>query len=131
MESSHPVRPDLPVEGCARWGEFAGHQQFPDSVRFALDHALAEHLQNLVHHSQATRVALRFEVDAECVRVTVTDDGGEFDPTGVPAVDPSTPIDERPIGGLGIHLMRRLTDGLVYTRFPGTNRLEMMKRIAP
>ncbi len=131
MESTHPVRPDLPSEGCARWGEFAGHQQFHEPVRFALDHALAEHLQNIVHYSHATQVVLRFEVEPGCVRVTVTDDGTGFDPTQAPQVDTSTPIEARPIGGLGIHMMRRLTDELVYTRLPGMNRLEMVKKFGP
>ena len=131
MESTHPVRPDLPTEGCARWGEFAGRQQIPDSVRFALDHALAEHLQNIVNHTRATQVLLRFEAEPGCVRAMVSDDGSAFDPTQVPAVDTSVPLEHRPIGGLGIHMMRRLTDGLVYTRLPGMNRLEMVKKFEP
>lgn len=59
-------------------------------------------------------VALR--VSPGRLAVEVTDDGDPFDPTtGLgPIVD--QPIEDRPIGGLGLHLIRELSDGLAYQR---------------
>lgn len=131
MEFSSPNRPELPDDGCARWGEFAAEHRLPDAVRFAVDHALTEHLQNIVNHSGAAQVGIRFQLDPGRVRVTVTDDGREFDPTRAPEVDTTVPLADRPIGGLGIHMMRRLTDSLTYHRLPGTNRLEIAKHLGP
>jgi serine/threonine-protein kinase RsbW len=131
VEFSHPVSPDLPTDGCARWDEFAGEHQLPAPVRFALDHALVEHLQNIVNHGEATQVVVQFELDPGWVRATVSDDGGEFDPTHAPAVDTSAPLEGRRIGGLGIHMIRKMTDSLSYHRLPGINRLEMSKRLGP
>lgn len=131
MEFSSPNRPELPDEGCARWGEFAAQHRLPDAVRFAVDHALTEHLQNIVNHSGAAQVTVFFQLEPDSARVTVSDDGVEFDPTRAPEVDTTVPLEDRPIGGLGIHMMRRLTDSLRYQRLPGTNRLEIAKRLGP
>lgn len=120
--------PQLPVDGCARWGEYVGQRKLPEAVGFALDHALAEHLQNIVHYSQAKRVVVGFDVTADVARITVTDDGIPFDPTQFAAVNTSAPIRERPVGGLGIHMMRKLTDGMTYRRAEGRNCLELLKR---
>lgn len=119
----------LPTDGCTRWEEFAADHRVPAPVRMALDHALAEHLQNIVNHSRATRVSIRFEALPDSVSAMVSDDGVAFDPTAAPLVDTSAPIEERPIGGLGIHMMRRLCDHLVYLRVGGTNQLELIKRV--
>src|SRR6266498_2918337 len=40
--------------------------------------------------------------------LTVTDDGHRFNPLEVAAPDITLPLDERPIGGLGIHLLRQM-----------------------
>lgn len=95
----------------------------------ALDHALAEHLQNIVNHSGATEVEVLFRSDPEAVLAVVRDNGRAFDPTAAPEVDTATPMADRPIGGLGIHMMRRLCDRLSYQRLEGINRLELSKAL--
>ncbi len=120
----------LPTDGCARWEEFADAHQVPGPVRMALDHALVEHLQNIVNHSRATRVGIRFDAMPDSVSALISDDGVAFDPTAAPEVNTATPIDERPIGGLGIHMMRRLCDQLVYRRQGEVNQLQLIKRLS-
>jgi len=44
-------------------------------------------------------------------------------------VDVTASIDERPIGGLGIHMVRKLMDGIEYAREGNRNRLVMTKRV--
>lgn len=129
MEFASPNSDRLPPEGCARWAEFAGGHRLPEPVRFAVDHALAEHLQNIVNYSGATNVTVRFELKPGAVVATVRDDGAEFDPTQVPEVDTKQSLADRPIGGLGIHMMRRLCDGLSYRRLAGVNQLELTKKL--
>src|SRR5262245_48745848 len=48
--------------------------------------------------------------------LTVSDDGHEFNLLEVPEPDTSLPVEDRPVGGLGIHLLRRLADSLTYER---------------
>ena len=63
----------------------------------------------------------------ECMEVI--DDGHAFNPLEAPPPDLSLPMEKRPIGGLGIHLLRELSDGITYERRNGTNRLVLTKRM--
>jgi serine/threonine-protein kinase RsbW len=62
--------------------------------------------------------------------VEVEDDGRPFDPLLVPPPDLTLPLERRPIGGLGIHLIRSLMDEVAYARHDGRNVLKMAKRLA-
>ncbi|MBO7479547.1 MAG: SpoIIE family protein phosphatase [Bacteroidales bacterium] len=59
----------------------------------------------------------------------ITDSGVPFDPTQKPEVDITASLDERPIGGLGIHLVRQLMDSVSYRREDGKNILTLIKMI--
>jgi len=61
--------------------------------------------------------------------VEVEDDGREFNPLASPPVDVSVPLERRPIGGLGIHMIRQLMDSVTYRRENGRNILKLVKRI--
>ena len=60
--------------------------------------------------------------------VEVEDDATAFNPLEVPAPDLDRPLDERLVGGLGIHLVRQVMDGLDYRRLDGKNLLVMKKK---
>jgi serine/threonine-protein kinase RsbW len=68
-------------------------------------------------------------VDDGALRIEVIDDGRPFNPLEAPAPDTSLAIMARPIGGLGIHLMRELADQTTYERRDRTNRLVLLKRM--
>jgi anti-sigma regulatory factor (Ser/Thr protein kinase) len=59
----------------------------------------------------------------------VIDDGHPFDPLTAPPPDFSLEVEDRPIGGLGIYLLRKLADNISYERNHGTNRLTLTKRL--
>lgn len=59
--------------------------------------------------------------------MNVIDDGHPFDPLTLPPPDFSRDIQDRPTGGLGIHLLRQLADHIEYERRDGTNRLTLTK----
>jgi anti-sigma regulatory factor (Ser/Thr protein kinase) len=60
----------------------------------------------------------------------LVDDGRAFDPLQVAAPDLAAPLEERAVGGLGVHLMRHLVDDIQYRRDGGRNHLVFTKRIA-
>jgi anti-sigma regulatory factor (Ser/Thr protein kinase) len=64
------------------------------------------------------------------VSLTVQDEGVPFNPLDAPAADDTAPIEERPIGGLGIHLVRKLMDEIAYAREGNRNRLVVRKRVS-
>lgn len=57
----------------------------------------------------------------------ISDSGTPFDPTKKEDVDISLPVEERRIGGLGIHLVRQLMDKINYERKDGRNILTLIK----
>jgi anti-sigma regulatory factor (Ser/Thr protein kinase) len=65
----------------------------------------------------------------EILTATVIDDGRPFDPLALPPPDLSLDIKDRPIGGLGIFLLRKLADEIHYQRRDGRNRLTLEKRM--
>ena len=61
--------------------------------------------------------------------VEIADDGRPFNPLeDTPTADTTSPMDERPIGGLGVHLVRTLMSDVRYRRENDRNRLTMVKR---
>ncbi|MBQ6953577.1 MAG: SpoIIE family protein phosphatase [Bacteroidales bacterium] len=76
-------------------------------------------------------------VDVEAVirekelRFILSDSGVAFDPTAAPEADITLDVSERPIGGLGIFLVRNIMDEVTYTRSDdGKNILTMIKKLA-
>ena len=62
--------------------------------------------------------------------ITLTDDGKAFDPiqAEVP-VDIEKPLEERKIGGLGIHIVKKLMDDVSYCRKDNKNILTLEKKL--
>jgi anti-sigma regulatory factor (Ser/Thr protein kinase) len=61
------------------------------------------------------------------LNVTITDTGIPFNPFDAPPPDLSSNLAERPIGGLGIHLVRSLMNSVEYVREGGENRVRLRK----
>jgi len=58
-----------------------------------------------------------------------SDDGRAFNPLEAPEPDFSLPIEDRPIGGLGLHLLRSMADSVTYERRDGLNRVTLVKTL--
>ena len=69
-------------------------------------------------------------VNDRALRIEVIDDGQPFNPLEAPEPDTSLAMADRPIGGLGIHLLRGLADEATYERRDRTNRLVLLKRLS-
>ena len=111
--------------------DFGARHQFPNEVVVALNVALDEVLNNIIsygyedagHHD----ISVRLELRGGNVEVVVEDDGKPFDPLAVPA--PDLTIRRRADGGVGLHFVRTLTDGMTYARRDGINQLRLTKRL--
>ena len=57
----------------------------------------------------------------------LTDSGKEFDPTQAPDADITLSAEDRPIGGLGIFLIRQIMNTVEYQRIEGKNFLTLVK----
>ncbi|MBQ4445373.1 MAG: ATP-binding protein, partial [Prevotella sp.] len=63
------------------------------------------------------------------IKFTISDEGAAFDPTIAKNADTSLSAEERPIGGLGILLTRKLVDTINYERINGRNILTLKKMV--
>ena len=115
-------------------GDFVCARQIPPPVVQAADLALEEHLTNVMSYAYEDArdhdIIVRLEANDADFVIEVEDDGKPFDPTEAPKVDTSLPLDKKPIGGLGIHLIRRAMDEMRYTRQGNRNVLRMIKRLS-
>ena len=114
--------------------EFARAEHLPARVLQAADLALEELLTNLMTYAfddtLSHEIVVRCAVDQDHLTIEVEDDGTPFNPLLNPEVDTSVPLKDKPIGGLGIHLIRKFMDELNYRREAGKNILRMRKRLS-
>lgn len=114
------------------FGDFADTHALPDAVRRSVSVVLDELLTNTLSYGLADRggeVIVDVELHADRLVVTISDDGRPFDPFAQPAPDTTLSVEDRPIGGQGIHLVRRMVDDLSYLRRSDRNIVTLTKRL--
>ena len=74
-------------------------------------------------------VEILFESDESRVKLTFIDEGVPFDPVKYTNPDVSLSADERQIGGLGIYIVKRTMDELLYLYTDRKNHLTLVKSI--
>jgi anti-sigma regulatory factor (Ser/Thr protein kinase) len=65
----------------------------------------------------------------ESIILVLTDTGKEFDPTKAPEADITLSAEDRPVGGLGIFLIRQIMNEVKYERIDGKNILTLEKKL--
>ena len=115
-----------------RLDAFGARNRLPSDVVFAVKLALEELVTNTILYGYADDDAHTIEVnlnlDDEVLRATIVDDAAAFDPRNATEPDLTSPLAERPIGGLGVHLVKNLMDGIDYRRDGERNRITLTKR---
>ncbi|MBO7625348.1 MAG: ATP-binding protein, partial [Bacteroidales bacterium] len=103
------------------------------SVTMNIDLALEEAVVNVMNYAYPEGNFGEVDVTAcfcnGTLVFTVSDSGIPFDPTKVSDPDTSLSAEERPIGGLGIHLVRQLMDEVAYCYENNHNILTLKKKI--
>lgn len=115
--------------------EVADADDWPEKITTQLRLVLEELVVNIIHYGHEDEegdvlhdIEVVLVADAQMVAVEIIDDGKPFDPlqdAHVPDVD--LDIEDRPIGGLGIHLVQKLTDKVEYSREQNLNKLRIEK----
>lgn len=105
----------------------------PEDLEMDINLALEEVFVNVIRYGypDSSKHDIRVSIALEngVVSLTIDDDGIAFNPLDAPAVDLQAPLEGRPIGGLGIHLVRNLMDQVEYARRDDHNQLIMKKRV--
>jgi serine/threonine-protein kinase RsbW len=97
--------------------------------------AVEELVTNIVRYgyappAQPGSAAITLRLADDRFVVEIVDDGGEFDPFAAPEPDLDAPIEERRVGGLGLHLVKALMDRTRYRRVGAHNVVEISRRVA-
>jgi anti-sigma regulatory factor (Ser/Thr protein kinase) len=69
------------------------------------------------------------ELSGDRLTVSITDDGIPFNPFGVETPDTKLSLEERKIGGLGVHLVRKVMDKAIYQRRVDKNVVTLVKEL--
>ncbi len=81
------------------------------------------------HGGDVSEIEITMTSDEDSVIIEITDDGRPFDPLmDAPAPDFTSPLGDRAIGGLGVHLVQTIMDEMHYRRTQGKNHLALTKR---
>jgi len=112
--------------------EFGGENNFKTEEEYAIYLCLEEMVTNVISYAWPDggehTIDIRLAVGEESIRVEIDDDGVEFNPVEFGAPDTAAPAEERPIGGLGIHLVKQTMDDMFYQRVDNRNALIMKKK---
>ena len=102
------------------------------SVIDSLTLALEETVTNVMLYAYPKDTVGKINIDAsasvECLTFVISDEGVPFDPTTRKDVDINASLEDRKIGGLGIHLVRQIMDEVTYERFGNNNILFLVKK---
>lgn len=104
----------------------------PDTVSevlLAVDEAVTN---SIVHgyRGQSGMIEIEVKRSGNLLLLRVRDQAPPFDPTQVPSPDLTLPLEQRPLGKMGIYMIQQLTDEVVYRVTPqGDNELTMIKNL--
>jgi serine/threonine-protein kinase RsbW len=122
----HPLGADI-----AQWA--AGHAVAPkvaNSVVLMLDELLTNVVMHGFRDSGLGTIEVKVSIDRGAIDAVVRDSAPAFDPFSVPEADTTMGVEERRIGGLGVHFVRKMSDSFEYRRDGEINEVHLRKRLA-
>jgi len=118
-------------EAIADW---ASAQSVSTKVINSVILMLDELITNVVMHgfgdSGQGTIEVMLKVDAGALEAVVRDSARAFDPFSIPEPDISLAAEDRGIGGLGVHFVRKMSDSFDYRRDGEINEVRLSKRLA-
>lgn len=114
------------VEAFLERGGVSGRTAY--HIQLALDELVTNVISYASPPDRPCGIELVLERGPDAVDMTLEDDGDPFNPLQAPEPDVNAPLEARPIGGLGIHFVRKTMDQLSYERKNGRNILFIRKK---
>jgi sigma-B regulation protein RsbU (phosphoserine phosphatase) len=112
---------------------FSEENGIPTPIRRELNIVFDDLLNNVVSYAyqddEEHEIEVRVEAAGERIVVSISDDGIPFNPFDADTPDTSLALEERTLGGLGIHLVLNVMDKVVYQRRTDKNMLTMVKKL--
>ena len=119
---------------CRHLEDCGDAMELPQKCLFEINLGLDEVFTNIISYGfeDESEHQIKFSLakEKETLVVQVEDDGRPFNPLDVASPEISLDLDEVNIGGMGIHLIKKLMDDIVYQRVEGKNKLVLKKCVA-
>ncbi len=97
-------------------------------IRLAVEEAVVNVIDYAYPVNTQGNITIQVTAEEEILRFVITDNGVAFDPTATKQADTTLSAMDRPIGGLGLLLVRQLMDSINYERTEGKNILTLKKK---
>lgn len=138
-----PEHPRLVVSMPAKLDELAGLQaevaqfgaanDWPADWEFQVELAIEELVVNIVNYGFKDggdgRIELVLNSAPDALTIDIVDNGRPFDPfSEAPPPDLDSGVEDRPIGGLGVHFVKTMMDDVRYAREAQSNHVTLVKR---
>ncbi|WP_309120029.1 ATP-binding protein [Paenibacillus sp.] len=129
------------LQELGRMGEavaaFCERGGIDEKLSYAVQLVCDEWVTNVIAHGYGgappdageAAIELTIERTADSLRLAFVDRAPPFDPLTHPEPDVDLSVDEREVGGLGIHFMKKIMDACEYERIGGRNRLALTKKL--
>ena len=113
--------------------KFSTQYHLSKNISNSIDLALDEILNNIISYGYNDQnshfIDIQIHISNTQLELTIEDDGLEFNPLEFSEADTKSLIEDRSIGGLGIHLVRSKMDDVHYNYRDNKNCLKMIKNI--
>lgn len=103
-------------------------QKEMSDIELAVEEAFINIIQHGYRGAEGT-ILIKSDFEEDCLTLTIEDQAPRFDPTQLGMPDLAADLEERPIGGLGIHLIRSLADEIKY-EYKDEKNVLILKKIS-
>ena len=110
-------------------GEFGLSPELVFNLNLVLEEAVSNVILYAYPKEEHQTISLIARKKDNQLIFVLTDSGKEFDPTQAPDADITLSAEDRPIGGLGIFLIRQIMNTVEYQRIEGKNVLTLGKEL--
>ena len=118
---------------CRKVDRFGQKLGLPKKCLFEIHLALEEHFTNVVSHgyndANEHRIKISLAHENNMVEIQIEDDGIPFNPLETSPPDVKCRLEDRKIGGLGIHITKHCVDEIGYQRKGDRNVLTLKKYV--
>ena len=104
----------------------------PPKPVFDITLTVEELISNVINYGYedtGNLIMLTFSLNDDVLSILIEDEGKAFNPLDMPTPDINAPVEDRKIGGLGIHLAKTLMDSFAYERKGDRNSVTITRRI--
>ena len=114
--------------------QFGKEHDIPQKFMNEMNLALEEIFTNIISHAFSTdaehTIIFRLSKDDHQLIAEVEDEGKPFNPLDAPDPDIDLPLEDRPLGGIGILLAKNMVNQIEYTHRDGKNFLRLSKKMS-